>query len=69
MDDDDEMPNPLGYDEIMASWGGWQNFMRGYGLKPWDLDDMGEAQQEEVLKLLRGSWRWPGWGLGWLEAL
>jgi hypothetical protein len=28
-----------------TSYGGWQNFMHSYGLKPWDLDDVEEGKR------------------------
>ena len=36
-------PTRLTYKEIKASWQTCSNFMRSYGLKPYDLDDCAEA--------------------------
>lgn len=28
---------------IKRNWGSWENFMQSYGLKPWNVDDVEEA--------------------------
>lgn len=39
--------------EFLKAWGGWQNFMLSYGLKPWNLDDVEEGKV--ILEQLKKS--------------
>jgi hypothetical protein len=36
---------PPSDNSIYSSFGGWPNFMRSYGLKTWDLDDVEEGKR------------------------
>jgi hypothetical protein len=49
---------PQSNDAIYESFGGWDNFMNSYGLKPWDDDDIkdGMAIVEAIREGDKSDW-------------
>jgi len=42
--------------QYYKAWGGFNNFMRSYGLKPWDHDDIQEGKR--IIQGMRDGDRW-----------
>jgi hypothetical protein len=49
---------PQSSNSIHQSFGGWNNFMHSYGLKPWDVDDVQEGERivEAMKEIDKQDW-------------